>query len=377
LRWPSVSHAGAAERNETMNLLKRYIFSSFARIFFLSLAAFVGVYLLIDFFEKVDDFIEHQARLSLYFLYFFNKIPLIVTQVTPLAVLMGVFLTLGGFSYNNELTAMRSCGISLWQISAPLLGVSLLIALASLTVNEYLIPLSAKKTNHILRTEVKGKPEPALKRDRLWIREEGAIINIRIAHPEKQILQGVSIFEVGKDFQLCSRTDATQAIYSEGGWTFEELTVRDFSPASGELISIEQFPEKRMKLKKTPDDFKMVEQNNEEMGFQDLRNLSRKLQAEGYDATRYRVDMHARLAMPFASVIMAFLGIPFALRKGRSSGLALGIAVSVAIGIAYYILQAMLLAFGYSSVVPPLIAAWSANLFFGLLGIWLLLSARE
>ncbi len=85
--------------------------------------------------------------------------------------------------------------------------------------------------------------------------------------------------------------------------------------------------------------------------------------------------MHARLAAPFASLIMAFLGIPFALRKGRDSGLALGIAMSVMIGVAYFILQAISLAFGYSAALPPLLAAWSANLLFFLFGCWLFLGS--
>jgi lipopolysaccharide export system permease protein len=87
--------------------------------------------------------------------------------------------------------------------------------------------------------------------------------------------------------------------------------------------------------------------------------------------------MHARLAIPFASVIMAFLGIPFALSKKRGASLATGITISVAIGMSYHIIQAMLLAFGYSAVIPPVIAAWAPNLLFGLFGIWLLLMVRE
>jgi lipopolysaccharide export system permease protein len=74
---------------------------------------------------------------------------------------------------------------------------------------------------------------------------------------------------------------------------------------------------------------------------------------------------------------MAFLGIPFALQKGRGASLTAGIAISVLIGFSFYIVQAMLLAFGYSGVFPPLVAAWAANLLFFLLGLWLVLSVHE
>jgi hypothetical protein len=119
------------------------------------------------------------------------------------------------------------------------------------------------------------------------------------------------------------------------------------------MAAVENFDRKPVELIKAPDDFRIVERKTEELGVRALHVMARKLAEEGYDATRYRVDMQARLATPFASVIMAFLGIPFALQKKRGASLAMGITISVAIGITYHIIQAILLAFGYSAVLPP------------------------
>jgi lipopolysaccharide export system permease protein len=359
-----------------MNLLNRYILTAFARIFGLALATFAGIYLLVDFFERVDNFIEHKAHFSQYVLYFANKIPMIVVQIAPMAVLMGVFMCLGGLSRNSELTAMRASGISLWRVTGPLLVTALLITGIMQVANEYIVPLSAQKVNYILNTQVKGKPQMVIKRDRLWFREGNAIVNVRQALPERNALLGVTIFRLGDDFRLQSRIDSPQAIYAKGTWQFENATERQFS-STAELAAVKNFDRKPVELIKAPDDFRIVERKTEELGVRALHVMARKLAEEGYDATRYRVDMQARLATPFASVIMAFLGIPFALQKKRGASLAMGIAISVAIGITYHILQAILLAFGYSSVLPPLVAAWAPNLLFGLFGVWLLLMVRE
>ncbi len=360
-----------------MSLLNRYILGAYFRIFFLALGAFLGIYLLVEFFERVDDFLEHQARLSLYVLYFLNKIPQIVSQVTPLAVLMGVFMTVGGFGRTNELTAMRAGGVSLLRISTPLLAVSLATTLGVMAINEYLLPLSVKKSNYIFRTEVGGKPEVSFKRDRVWFREGDKIVNVRLALPEKETLQGISIYDLNDDFHLDRRIDAAQAAYENNHWRFEKVTERLFTASGNNLEKVVHLPDKEYKLSKTPEDFKSTVAKNEELGFRQLRQLAHKLKAEGYDATRYRVDMHSRLATPFSCLIMAFLGIPFALQKGRGANLATGVTISVAIGIGYFILQAILLAFGYSGVIPPLVAAWSANILFGLMSIWLMLFARD
>ena len=359
-----------------MKLLNHYILSGFFRVLFLSLGAFVGLYLLVDFFERADDFIEHQAQVSQYLFYFALKVPMIATQVIPLAVLMSAFMTLGGLTRTNELTAMQAGGISLLRITAPLVGCALLIALAVLATNEYLVPLSTRQGNRILEVEVKGQPAANLQRERLWFREGDTLVHIRLAIPEGAALRGVSLFELDENFRLRSRIDAAGGEYSTAGWLFHDVTIREFSPESRELVRSESLPEAVLPLARTPQEFRVVPSKNMELGFRDLRALSRKLQEEGYDAIRHRVDMHSRLAAPFATVVMAFLGIPFALRKGRGASLALGITISVGIGVAFHLLNATLMALGYSGVFPPLMAAWAANFLFLLFGSWLLVLAR-
>lgn len=360
-----------------MKLLNRYILKTFTRVLLLALGAFVGIYLLIDFFEKINDFINHNAPLSLYLLYFLNKIPQVAMQIIPIAILMATFMTLGGLSRTNELTAMRSCGISLWRIATPLLISAFLLSLVVLGVNEYIVPITAKTANNIL-TFSDNQAGAALRRDKIWFRNGNDIVNIRLAYPQKGRLEGISIFELGPGFRPSTRIEAQAADYDKsGGWVFKGVTVRHFSPSSGELVKIEHLDQMPFSLHKGPKDFKALAPQKNELGYRQLHRLAKQLRAEGYDATRYTVDMYSRLAAPFACLIMAFLGIPFALQKGRGASLTAGIAISVIIGFSFYIVQAMLLAFGYSGIFPPLVAAWAANILFFLLGLWLVLSVRE
>ncbi len=355
-----------------MTLISRYILKTFWRIFGLALAAFIGLYLLVDFFERVDNFIEHSAAAHLYLSYFALKVPFIAVQVAPLACLLAVFMTLGGFSRTNELTAMHSAGISLLRITLPLLVTGLLISLASLMAYEYLVPMCVKQANIIYTGKVRGRPVGVFKRSRIWLREGSKIVNIRLAEAEQGQLQGVTLYDFDRSFKLIRRSDIPKASYDKSHWKAASLIERRFD--RGNLIASHTGNNQAIDLMLTPDDFRVPgSKRNEDLGYRELRSLATKLRAEGYKSTRFEVDMHARIATPFASLIMAFLGIPFALRKGRDSGLALGIAMSVMIGVVYFILQAILLAFGYSSALPPALAAWSANLLFFLFGCWLFL----
>lgn len=360
-----------------MRRLDRYVLAAFGRIFFLSLAAFTGLYLLIDFIERVDNFLNHNALPHHYLIYFASKLPVIVVQVLPLAVLMGVFLSLGGFSRTSELTAMRAGGIGLWRIAAPLLAASLGAALFMLVASEFLVPPSTRVMHQILQVEVKGKPEQKFRRDNLWLREGDTLIHVRLATPENRALEGVTLLQMDAEFRLLTRTDASDAVHTGDGWLLRQVTERQFLPETGESTGVRRTTETFWPFARLPEDFAIPEEENLELGIRELYRLIDRLQGEGFDATRYRVDLHTRLASPFACIILAFLGIPFALQKGRSAGLAMGVTLSVAIGIAYFILQAMLQAFGYSAVLPPLVAGWAANLLFGMLGVWLLLSTRN
>lgn len=360
-----------------MTLINRYVLSAFLRLFLLSLAAFVAVYLLIDFFEKVDDFIEHRAAVSLYLLYFLNKIPLIVAQVVPLAVLMSVFMTIGGLSRTSELTAMRAGGMSLLRITLPLLAIALLISLLVLGANESLVPASVQASNHIMQVQVAGRKDQSRRLDRLWLREKGAIVQIRLALPEQNALQDVTVFDLDEQARPLTRIDAPRASYQHEQWVLEEAQLQHFDPVSGEVRSVETRDRLPFALSKAPKDFRATAERNEELGIRELHALAARVRAEGYDPTRFLVDLHGRSATPFASFIMAFIGIPFALQRKRGGSLAIGIGLSIAIGIGYHLLQGVLLAFGYSAALPPLVAAWAPNLLFGLIGIWMLLMTRE
>ena len=360
-----------------MTLISRYLLRAFFRIGLLSLLAFTGIYVLADFVENVDNFIARHAAISDYLTYFLGKLPQILTLVTPMAVLFGVFMTLGGMSRSNELTAMRAGGVSLWRISMPLLTVALLATGGTFLANEYVVPVTARKVALVDRAVIKGEPRQLLRRDRVWFREGDRLINVRLALASEKILYGISIFQIDRDFRLLSRTDADRAIFRNGHWNFQNLTIRTFDSTGDKAIGLQHIKEEVLPLEKTPADFANPDLRNEDLTYRQLHSMVENLEAEGFEATRYRVDMMARLATPFTSLIMAFLGIPFALQKGRNANLAMGVALSIAIGVAFYLLQAMLIAFGYSAVIPPLVAAWAPNLLFILIGIWLLLSSRD
>ncbi|MEE4253437.1 MAG: LPS export ABC transporter permease LptG [Desulfuromusa sp.] len=360
-----------------MKIFNRFLLKHFLRILILCTSAFIGIYLLIDFFEKVDDFIDHQATIGNYLIYLSNSVPVIFVQILPLAILTTMVLTLGGLSRTNEITAMRSCGISLWRIVQPLMSLALLLSFLLLLLNEFVIPWNTKQLNTLLEFKPKGKPQVQLTRNEIWYRSNDKIINIAIAQPHKKRLQGIVIFTFDEKQKITKREDIPLAIFENGIWLANNLVERLFDPLSGDMLKVNKLKNVVLNLDRSPEDFSGNEDINNELNFRQLLAAAQKLEQEGYDSTRQRVDMHNRIAAPFTCLIMGFLGIPFALQRGRNSNIALGIGLSLGIGVAYFIIQSLVTAFGYSNALPPVFAAWTANFIFLLTGIWLLLNVKE
>jgi len=362
-----------------MRILDRYILSIYLQVFWLATAAFCGIYLLVEFIERVDDFLLHNATIGQYLGYFFGKLPEILVMVTPLAVLLAVFLTLGGLSRQGELTAMRSGGVGLLRIATPLLGIALATSVSLLLIDNYLVPLGGQRVNQVWNEELKHGPVSNDRFNDLWLRENNRFIQIRLADLKLLSLQGVSIFEVDEELRPLSRIDAPQAGFTEEhGWVAPRATRYTFPAEQTGRADFENLTNLPLQLEKQPAEFaNSIRRKSPETSLFELAQKIRRFQAEGFNTVSFEVDLMARLAMPLTCLIMAFFGIPFSLQRGRKSNLALGISFSVAIGVVYHMINAMLLAFGYAGVFPPWIAAWSANLLFFMLGLWLLLSVRQ
>jgi len=363
-------------RYRWISILSLYVSTEFIIVFLLSIGAFNVIYLVIDFFESMDKFLEHNASVGLAIRYYLLKIPMITFQTLPLALLLSTLITLGILSRHMEITAMKASGISLFWITRSIVLISLLIAFVSFFGNEYIVPYSYRKSEHIMNVEVRKRDQKAsFKNLNIWYRGEASIYNFQAFDPERNVLHGVTVYRFDKDFHLVQRVDAHDAVWEKDRWTFNEVTIRSFH--GRDPMVVEKQPRMDFSMDITPETLRKVEKDTEEMGYSELRRYARRLKRAGYDATKYIVDLEVKLSFPFVNLIMVLIGIPFALKTGRAGGFAAGIGISLAIGLTYWILLSVSRAFGHSGILPPLLSAWAPHLLFGGAGVVALMSIRQ
>ena len=359
-----------------MTVLTRYVAREFFKLFALCLVGLILIYIIFDFIDRAGNFFKSDPSFLHVALYFLYKIPTIVFQLVPVSVLLGCLLTLAIFSRNSEITAMKAGGVSVARIVTPILIMAVMLAGAAFLINEFVVPVATARMKYIQKVHIK-KQEWKIKilQADLWYKSPGAIYHIDNFDPQLGRLMGVLVLRFDDDFNMTERIDADHAQWVNNSWLAEQGVRREFQNKT--LIKEEPFTSAKLNLPETPDQLKVYNRDPEQMSFRDLRRYIQELKREGYDVRRYIVDLHGKVSFSLVSVIMALLGIPWAIRSGRQGGVAFGIGVAVIIGVVYWIVLGLTLALGRSGALPPILAAWGAHGLFLIVGFIGLLRVRS
>ena len=121
-----------------------------------------------------------------------------------------------------------------------------------------------------------------------------------------------------------------------------------------------------------PTYFKKEVRQSLEMNYEQLRRYIHDLQQSGFEVVRLKVQLQKKLAFPVITFVMGVLAIPFALSAGKRGAVA-GVATAIGIAVVYSVVSGLFEAMGNISQLPPLLAAWSPDVIFALVGGYLIL----
>ena len=357
-----------------MTILGRYITREILKYLIIVMILIVSLYVTIDFFEKIDNFMEQDLPISLAATFLFLKTPLIIAQTTPVSLFLSVIIVLGLMSKNNEVLALKSSGISVYTLLKPVSAIGLIFAVLLFFFSEIIVPLTITHSNRIWTEDVKKKSAMVSKEKNIWIQGERSIVHIRYYNPNSKTIHGVTHYFFDKAFSLIKRVDAENGTFADGKWLLENVMEQILDHNSGNYVTV-FYEIKESVLDFFPEDLGRTAKKSEEMTFIELLEYIRKIEAEGYDASGYRVDLYARLAFPFVCVILCFAGVGLSLKTSGKEGPGKGIAIGIGTAFFYWIFYSFCLSLGYSEMLPPVIAAWTANLVFLCFALIALLNA--
>jgi lipopolysaccharide export system permease protein len=341
-------------------ILEAYVAREFLKIFFLSLLAFLSIFLVVDFFEKIDRMVRAGLRLGDMGRYVFLKVPFGLEQVLAPSVLLAVVLTFGLLARSRETMAIRTSGLNILSLTRPVLILTVLAGAGLLALNLYLVPWSQARLNAFWDLRVMKKPPRSLMNlEHFWYKGERAIYNITLFRKDQQILEGVKLYRFDEEFRLVQVVAARQAVWREGRWHFLDGIIQNFGadPEGSE----ENFGERIVELREKPEDFGLLEKKISEMDWGDISSYVARLERDGYKSTPYRLELQTRLAMGLAPLALALLGLGLALWRGQVYIPAL-VAVSLVCMFAYWLVMGFANSLGQAGRWPLFAAVWLPHL---------------
>lgn len=125
-----------------MRILDRYILKSAILIFLTCLLTFLFLYIIIDVFSHLEEILREKIALGILKQYYLSYLPIIFVQVAPIACLLATIYTFGKLNRDNEIIAMRSSGLSIWQITKTIIIFGAIVSVFVFWANERLVPAS-------------------------------------------------------------------------------------------------------------------------------------------------------------------------------------------------------------------------------------------
>jgi len=352
--------------------LDRYLTNRFTGVLVLALLSFVAVYVVVDLIDHLDDFMTHEVPPTGIARYYLHYIPYIFVLTLPIGTLLATLLVIGEMGSAYELVAIKAAGISMYRVASPLLRLGLFVSIVALLLAELVVPRSNEARAQILQVSpsgfLGGQMHHITRQDRA-----GYILYAGYYDRAERRARNVAIVQVTGD-KARRRIDAEEMQWDEEGWLLLSATDRTLTEDDGKLTT---HPRMRLPtLTIRPEDLTRVDKLPEQMSFLELSDYIERMRLVGGNASRWLVDLHLKIAFPFASLMMVWLGFPVAARTWRG-GKAIYIGLTLIIGFLFFVCVRSGQALGRSGDINSVLGAWGADALFFVIGLLLFRWTRK
>jgi len=314
--------------------------------------------------ENLDDFIDQHASfkvIATYYLYFF---PEIIKLMAPVSVLLATLFTVGKLSTTNEITAMKSSGISLYKIMMPFVIAALLISFGHLYFNGWLVPKATEIKTDIEEKYLKKGPSGS-QIFNIYFRDT-PLRNVIMHYYDAATKtgNGVSIEEYSdeKKPRLLKKFECQKMVWDDKKkeWKLYKAIVRDFNFG---LIQTKVIDSVYYQLTITHQQISELKKETSEMNYNEFKNYIVLMKQGGKDVRQLYIEYYGNYAFPFSNLIVVLFGVPFASIK-KKGGIAIQIGAAMVVSFLYIIFTKVGQTIGFYSNIDPIVTGWMANIIF-------------
>ncbi|MDD7908903.1 MULTISPECIES: LPS export ABC transporter permease LptG [Pseudovibrio] len=304
------------------------------------------------------------------------RVPLILEQVLPFAVLFGSIWAFLSLSRSLELVVARAAGISVWQFTMPAILTGIFLGVFAICVYN---PAAVKlqEMSDELAAGLFGVEQTYLIQTtgEVWLRQDGAdgesVVHARHIMDRGGRLNGVTIFAFDRDGEFAERIEASTAILANNMWRLSDVTV--FRVDSDPQI----YGSYTLSTYLTPTEVRESIASPESISFWNLPRFIELSQRAGLPAYRYALQYQSLLAKPVLLVAMILIAAAVSLRVSRFGGIGRLIVGGIVAGFVLYVVSELSRDLGGAGIVPTEVAAWAPGVFGVLMGFTILLNQED
>jgi lipopolysaccharide export system permease protein len=360
---------------DSTHIIDRYIVRAHVLFMAVGLGVAAVLVLLIDLLNTLDRYLRIKPPLHYILEHFVYRVPADVHSGLPVIVLVATIFLFITLNRHHELTALKAAGISTYRVAAPVLVIGFAVALGAALFQELVLPVLNERGEEVDRVKIRGQlPRHLQSRQRLWLRSsDDRFYRVELLAPGTNDLYGVTVFEIDRRYRLQQRLDARRAHWTPHGWELTDGAFRELS-ADGKVRTT-PFDATTVTLPESIDDFTRIQKPVTAMSYRELRDYVTRLEAAGYQVRKYLVELYAKLSFPLVNLIMVLVAVPFAVHSPRSGRL-FGVGLAIVIMAGYLVVHYTAVSFARAELLPPALAAWTANIVFAGIGISLFARLR-
>jgi len=356
-----------------MRLLDRYVIRNFLQVYLYCIAGFISIWLIFDVSDNISTFIDQHVPLSLVARYYGTQIPQVFIILLPVSLLLSLLFALGRMSRANEIVSMLTAGVSLPRVLLPLISMGLLTVAASMALNYSLAP-HAELARKALLSEAQSRPGRYVQGQIFRNRTDLRTWFIQNFLPRTNTFNNVQVLEQDINDNIVTNYIAARAFFrpETKTWELENAKVVHYDH-SGNIVEEHIYPSLKIEhWSETP--FRLGSAN-ERAEFLSLPELREYLRFNA-DFPRtllapFRTHLQYRLALPWTCLVVVCIAAPLGIGYSRR-GVLSSVAAAVILVFSMNFLVHLFLALGEGDRVPAWIAAWTPNIVFAAIGLYLL-----
>jgi LPS export ABC transporter permease LptF/LPS export ABC transporter permease LptG len=360
-------------------ILDRYVLAQFVRIFALTLAGLIVVWMIIEYFEISDDVYSSGASRWVIAEFFQFRMPFIVMMALPIATTLTVLIVFSLMSKHNEVIAVLAGGTSLFRLAAPVLVPVVALAVTQYALSDYIVPHTNLRLAGVQEKLELTNPNAGPLAQARWVWGKGRhLFNFADYDPETSTFQGLCVYYVDDAHWRLGRVECSARVqWQEGAWVATDSWRRHYLYEGEAMTSpaLMRFPSGALPIEEGPEYFGTEQRLPDQMSAAQLRQHIADLEGRGFDGSKYRIDLQQKLAFPAIVFVMALVGIPFGFRMGRQGTLS-GVAVGLTLVVVFWLAFVLFRAIGAAGMLPPVVAAWAPHALFLALAGYITLGLR-